>query len=92
MKLIARDSMHGVKVGETFETNTAEACRLITYGFATPAHPGPGKKTGPGSRRPADDAALATALRIKVRAEELQRLQRLLGSAGPSTEPTRPTS
>lgn len=91
MKLIAGDSMHAVKAGEAFETSAAEACRLITYGFATPAHPCPGKKKAgfrPGSRRASDDATLAAALRSKVRAEELQRFRRCSGSAGSSTEPT----
>lgn len=67
MKLIARDPMHGVEAGEMFETDGAEACRLITYGYAAPADPGPADEATSNSRRPSKDAALATALRSRAR-------------------------
>ena len=69
MKLIACDAIHGVKAGEAFETNGAEACRLITYGYATPADPGPADEASVsrGSRRPSNDADVAIALRNKAR-------------------------
>lgn len=83
MRLIARQPVHGVKAGEKFETDGAEACRLITYGYATPAHPGPGAGASfsPDRRRPSKDADVASALRRKVRAEELLRVRRSSGSA-----------
>lgn len=68
MRLIADQPFHGVHAGQTFEVDGAEACRLITYGFASPADPGPKEGTyGTSRQRPVPkDAALAAELRTKA--------------------------
>lgn len=65
MRLIALEPVHGVQVGQTFEVDGSDACRLITYGFASPADPGPEESgLGPSRRRPrSKDAVLAAELR-----------------------------
>lgn len=75
MKLIALEPVHGVQTGQTFEADGADACRLITYGFASPADPGPeeasfGKRT---KRRWPEDASLAAELRTRSYVKEVPR-------------------
>lgn len=68
MKLIAHEAVHGVEAGQTFEAAGADACRLITYGFASPADPGPADPASCGTaieRRRPEDAALAAVLRTR---------------------------
>lgn len=67
MKLIALEPGHGVKTGQTFEADGADACRLIAYGFASPADPGPAEASfGTSRRRPRpEDASLAAELRTR---------------------------
>lgn len=67
MKLIAHQPVHGVQTGQTFEADGADACRLIMYGFAHPADPGPAEaRFGRSRPRPQpEDASLAAELRTK---------------------------
>lgn len=68
MKLVAHESIHGVEAGQTFEVGGAEACRLVTYGYASPAKPGaadPVRFGVPPKRRQNGDAALAADLRTR---------------------------
>ena len=68
MKLIALEPVHGVQTGQTFEADGADACRLITYGFASPADPGPKDASfGTSKKRPRpEDASLAAELRTRA--------------------------
>lgn len=67
MKLIAREPVHGVEVGQAFEADGADACRLIIYGFANPAEPGPtARPFGTSTKRAkSKDALLAAELRSR---------------------------
>lgn len=68
MKLVAHQPVHGVQAGQTFEADGTDACRLITYGFASPADPGPADRGAFGTsvKRPqASDAVLAAELRAR---------------------------